>query len=107
MTAPPPHVPDRFVPDEEQVLGEAPEPSLGPDADIDWPRCGDCGAVLVGSESDETMTCHACGREELTEAGRERRRQQRRESRLREAHNEGSFMPISVSEWYDSRGGRR
>jgi len=103
MTAPP-HVPDRFVPDEEQVLGEAPEPSLGPASAL--PRCDDCGGVLVGCESDETMTCHACGREEVTEAGRERRRQQRRESRLREAHNDGSFMPLSVSDWYDSRGGR-
>lgn len=104
--APGPYVPDRFLPEGEVTLGDPDPVSASPDADIDWPRC-DCGGVLVGCESDNTMTCNACGREELTEAGRQRRREQRRESRLRDAHNHGSFLPKSVGEWRERRGDRR
>ncbi|OYR73189.1 hypothetical protein DJ76_10330 [Halorubrum ezzemoulense] len=113
-----------MIPDEPAVLGEPEPASLGPEIDvdaaeldadpvtptgggpgpsIDIKECPNCDTPLTGNYDAETLTCDECGRVVLTEAERQRRR---REARLREAHNDGSFMPLSPKEWYDRRGGR-
>lgn len=115
-------VPDHMIPDEPAVLGEIAPERRGPwddadaaevDADpvtatgggpsLDIPECPDCDTYLTGNLDAETLTCDACGRVVLTETGREEQRRRRREERLRQAHNDGSFMPLSPGEWRERR----
>jgi ribosomal protein L37AE/L43A len=145
MTAPPPHVPDEFIPDETKTLGEprsfGPEISeeelekareraeearekardraegasthLGPriskeerqrarererERERNSPgACPECGSLEIETRRRGVFKCPKCGNLRLTPE------QQRREQRFREIHNDGSFMPLSPSEWRDRR----
>jgi len=101
------YVPPRFIPDADVVLGdEAPEPvNLGPtltEEEIakaraaEPPECPVCGTSLMNIHGSEADYCPRCEERDPRTAQQERRRQER----LRRAHNDGNFMPKSVSEWY-------
>jgi hypothetical protein len=127
--APGPYVPDRFIPESEQRLGRRPECEVrGCDAPArdgagdakcrdHWAEdffggtvgeCPDCGGDLVGmgGGADRWTLCLDCREQYGPRSTEEEKRERRRQSRLRDAHNQGNFMPKSVSEWYED-GGRR
>ena len=93
-------VPDHLLPDEAATLGDPKPPDLGPDIDIDAvedttpPDCPLCGGPTIRDDRGD-LHCTACD----THRPRTEEQEQRRQRRLREAHNRGSFMPISVTEW--------
>lgn len=101
MTSPPPYVPDEMIPDEEQRIGSESTPAVTPLPEFDPPTCPLCDGHLLGS--DPVLECMDCGHEQPTEAEQQRRR---RLSRLREIHNDQSFIQVSVEEWHERHGDR-
>jgi len=99
-----PYVPPEFIPEEDQVLGEPEHIDLGPEISLDddnfspGEQCSVCDGPMMELESGEKL-CLEC---KMREPGREGPT----EAQLRRWHNDGSFMPIPVSDWYEG-GDRR
>jgi ribosomal protein L37AE/L43A len=59
--------------------------------------CPECGSLEIETRRRGWFRCSQCDNTRASP------KQRRREKRLREAHNDGSFMPLSPSEWRERR----